>query len=82
MKNPGKIIIIEIKSYHQQEEHWFRWKRSVISDDKKHISEISFIGTDIKRQKKLEKGLINQAVLLDNISDVVISTDINYCIKS
>lgn len=82
IKNPGKVIILEIKSYHQQEEHWYRWEMSAICEDQKNISEISFIGTDITHQKKVEQELINQAVLMDNISDVVISTDINHCIKS
>lgn len=82
IKYPGKVIAIEIKSYHEQEEHWFRWEISAQADDQKRIREISFIGTDITRQKRVEQELIKQAVLFDNITDAVISTDMKLRFKS
>lgn len=82
INNPTKVISIEIKSYHEEEEHWFRWEMSALTDEHKKITEISFIGTDITRQKKVEEELLKQAVLLDSISDAVIATDLSLCIKS
>ena len=82
IRNPNKVISIEIKSYHGQDEHWFKWEMAAITDEDKKIKEISFIGTDITRQKKVERELLKQAVLMDNISDAVISTDMDLCIKS
>jgi PAS domain S-box-containing protein len=82
INNPNKVIIIEIKSYQEKEEHWFRWEMSALTDDQKRITKISFIGTDITHQKKVEQELLKQAILLDNISDAIISTDLDLCIKS
>ncbi len=82
INNPGKVVIIEIKSYHEHEEHWFKWEVTAVADEHKKIAEISFIGTDITRQKKVEQELLKQGILLDSISDAVISTDLNFCIKS
>ncbi len=43
---------------------------------------IRFLGTDITKHKKAEQTLLQQAILLDNISDAIISSDENFCIKS
>ncbi len=83
ISEPGKVITIEIKTLGtNNEQNWFRWEVIALKDDNDTISGIQFIGTDITKQKKTEQEIIQQAILLDNISDAVVSTDLNFCIKS
>ncbi len=42
---------------------------------------ITILGTDITESKKVEKKLAEQALMLANINDAVIGTDINYIIN-
>ena len=51
-------------------------------NDKKKVEGIRLLGTDITKQKKAEQTLLQQAILLDNISDAIISADQNFCINS
>ncbi len=80
--NPGKTISIEIKTTTAAEENWFRWEVSAISDEKNNVTGIRFLGTDVTKQKKAEQKLLQQTILLDNISDAIISTDTNFFIKT
>jgi len=82
INNPGKTICIEIQTTTATQENWFRWEVSAISNEKNIVEGIRFLGTDITKQKKAEQTLLQQAILLDNISDAIISTDNNFCIKS
>ena len=82
ISEPGKVISIEIKTVNQNEENWFRWEIIALKDERSIISGIQFIGTDITKQKKTEQEILQQNILLDNISDAVVSTDLNFCIKS
>jgi PAS domain S-box-containing protein len=82
LNNPGKTICIEIQTASATHENWFRWEVSAVVDDKNKIEGIRFLGTDITKQKKAEQKLLQQAFLLDNISDAIISTDQNLRIKT
>lgn len=82
IKNPAKVICIEIQTVTETFENWFRWEVSAIVGEKTKVEGVRFIGTDITKQKKAEQALLQQAILFDNISDAIISTDQNFCIKS
>ena len=82
INNPGKTICIEIQTTTASDETWFRWEVSAMVNKKNQVEGIRFLGTDITRQKKAEQTLLQQAILLDNISDAIISADHNFCIKS
>lgn len=82
INNPGKTISIEIQTTTATNENWFRWEISAVTNKNNKVEGIRFLGTDISRQKKAEQTLLQQAILLDNISDAIISTDHNFCIKS
>jgi PAS domain S-box-containing protein len=82
INNPGKTISIEIQTTTDSHENWFRWEVSAILNEKNKVEGIRFLGTDITKQKKAEQTLLQQAILLDNISDAIVSTDQNFCIKS
>jgi PAS domain S-box-containing protein len=82
IKNPGKSICIEIQTVTAAAENWFRWEVSAIVGEKTEVEGVRFIGTDITKQKKAEQALLQQAILFDNISDAIVSTDRDFCIKS
>lgn len=82
INNPGKTISIEIQTTTATHENWFRWEVSAILNNSNKVEGIRFLGTDITKQKKAEQTLLQQAILLDNISDAIISADHNFCIKS
>ncbi len=82
LNNPGKTICIEIQTTSASDETWFRWEVSAFSNEKKQVEGVRFLGTDITKQKKAEQALLQQAILLDSISDAIISTDHNFCVKS
>ena len=82
INNPDKTICIEIQTTTLINENWFRWEVSAIANEQNEVEVIRFLGTDITKQKKAEQALLQQAILLDNISDAIISTDHNFCIKS
>ena len=82
IRNPGKTICIEIQTSTATNESWFRWEISAIVDQQYKVKGVRFVGTDITRQKKAEQTLLQQAILLDSISDAIISTDENFQIKS
>ena len=82
INNPDKTICIEIQTTTTTNENWFRWELSAILNKEKNVEGIRFLGTDITKQKKAEQTLLQQAILLDNISDAIISADHNFCIKS
>ncbi|MGZ6539725.1 MAG: PAS domain S-box protein [Bacteroidia bacterium] len=82
INNPGKTISIEIQTTTATNENWFRWEVSAIVNKENNVEGIRFLGTDITKQKKAEQTLLQQAILLDNISDSIISADQNFCIKS
>jgi PAS domain S-box-containing protein len=81
INNPDKTICIEIQTTTASHETWFRWEVSALVNKKKQVEGIRFLGTDITKQKKAEQTLLQQATLLDNISDAIISADLNFCIK-
>ena len=82
INNPGKIICIEIQTTTATTESWFKWEVSAIVNQKHKVLGIRFLGTDITKHKKAEHILLQQAILLDNISDAIISSDENFCIKN
>ncbi|MGH2648306.1 MAG: PAS domain S-box protein [Ginsengibacter sp.] len=82
INNPGKTISIEIQTTTATHENWFRWEVCAILNGKNKVEGIRFLGTDITKQKRAEQTLLQQAILLDNISDAIISADHNFCIKS
>jgi PAS domain S-box-containing protein len=82
INNPGKTISIEIQTTTATNENWFRWEISAIVNKENKAEGIRLLGTDITKQKKAEQTLLQQAILLDNISDAIISADHNFCIKS
>ncbi|MEP6927000.1 MAG: PAS domain S-box protein [Ginsengibacter sp.] len=82
INNPDKTICIEIQTTTATHETWFRWEVSALVNKKNQVEGIRFLGTDITKQKKAEQTLLQQAILLDNISDAIISADHNFCIKS
>jgi PAS domain S-box-containing protein len=82
INNPGKTICIEIQTTTSSHATWFRWEVSALVNKKNHVEGIRYLGTDITKQKKAEQTLLQQAILLDNISDAIISADHNFCIKS
>ncbi|MEP6673521.1 MAG: PAS domain S-box protein [Ferruginibacter sp.] len=82
VSQPGKVISIEIKTLNHNEQSWFRWEIIALKDETGSVTEIQFTGTDITKQKKAEQEILQQNILLDNISDAVVSTDLNFCIKS
>jgi len=82
INNPGKTISIEIQTTTATEENWFRWEVSAVVNHQNDVKAIRFLGTDITKQKKAEQILMQQALLLDNIPQAIISADENFCIKS
>lgn len=82
INNPGKTISIEIPATTASYETWFRWEVSALVNKETQVEGIRFLGTDITKQKKAEQTLLQQAILLDNISDAIISSDHNFYIKS
>jgi len=82
INNPGKSICLEMQTTKTLQETWIRWEGSAIINKKKQVEGIHFLGTDITKQKKTEQELLQQTILLDNISDVIISADHNFCIKN
>ncbi|HEY5407990.1 MAG TPA: PAS domain S-box protein [Ginsengibacter sp.] len=82
INNPGKIICIEIQTKTATTENWFKWELSSVLSKQNKVKGIRFLGTDITNHKKAEHTLLQQAILLDNISDAIISSDENFCIKS
>jgi len=82
INNPGKIICIEIQTTTADTVSWFKWEVSAILNRQNKVQGIRFLGTDITKHKKAEQTLLQQAILLDNISDAIISSDENFCIKS
>ena len=82
VSEPGKVISIEIKTLNHNEQSWFRWEIIALTGNDNKVSGIQFVGTDITKQKTAEQEILQQNILLDNISDAVVSTDLNFCIKS
>ena len=82
INNPDKTISIEIPATTASHETWFRWEVSALVNKENQVEGIRFLGTDITKQKKAEQTLLQQAILLDNISDAIISSDHNFYIKS
>lgn len=82
INNPDKIICIEIQTTTANSVSWFKWEVSAIVNQQNKVQGIRFLGTDITNHKHTEQTLLQQAILLDNISDAIISSDENFCIKS
>ncbi|HVZ95376.1 MAG TPA: PAS domain S-box protein [Chitinophagaceae bacterium] len=82
ISHPDKSVSIEIQTVAEEKENWFRWEISALLDKEKKVNGVRFLGTDITRQKKTEQALLQQAILLDNISDVIVSADESLSIKS
>jgi len=82
IKNPAKTASIEIQTISGENKYWFRWEISAMVNDEQKVEAVRFVGTDITKQKKTEQALLEQAILLDNISDAIVSSDQNFSIKS
>ncbi|MEO8762854.1 MAG: PAS domain S-box protein [Ginsengibacter sp.] len=81
LNDPGKTISLEVEATTISNESWVRWEISAIVNKKNHVEAIRFLGTDITRQKKAEQTILQQGILLDNISDAIISADHNFTIN-
>jgi PAS domain S-box-containing protein len=80
---PGTTIKIKVNTKTPAgEETWFQWEISSLKRDKSEDAGLQIIGVDITEKKKSEQQLLFQAVLLDNISDAVISLDKEVNLKS
>jgi len=82
ISHPNKSVTIEIQTVTGEKENWFRWEITALSGKEKVVNGVRFLGTDITRQKKTEQALLQQAILLDNISDVIVSADENLSLRS
>ncbi|MEJ0104279.1 MAG: PAS domain S-box protein [Bacteroidota bacterium] len=83
LQEPGTIIKIELNvKTASGDENWFQWDVSSVLSETGNEPGIQIIGIDITDKKKSEQQLLYQAILLDNISDAVISTDQDFIIKS
>ena len=82
LKNPEKTLCIEIQTITDMQESWFRWEVSAVLNDHGKVEGTRFLGTDITKQKKAEQTLLQYAILLDNISDAIVSADKDFCIKN
>jgi len=75
LHHPEKTIAVEIQTTAADQVHWFKWEISALVNQHGVTEGIRFSGTDITRQKEAANVLRQHAILLDNISDAVISTD-------
>ena len=82
LHKPEKTISIEIQTSTATQDHWFKWEISALVNHQDVVMGIRFLGTDITKQKEAEHVLLQQAFLLDNISDAVISTYNNLQIRN
>ncbi len=82
ISHPNKSVSIEIQTVTDEKESWFRWEISALVNKEKIVNGVRFLGTDITKQKKTEQALLQQAILLDNISDVIVSADENLSFRN
>ncbi|MES1221012.1 MAG: PAS domain-containing protein, partial [Bacteroidota bacterium] len=83
LQEPGTTVKIEVEiTSASGEENWFQWEISSLHCNNDEESGVQIIGIDITEKKRSERQLLYQAVLLDNISDAVISTDKWFRLKS
>lgn len=83
LQEPGTAIKIEVNTKTARgEETWFQWEISSLEYNGNEQSGIQIIGIDITEKKRSEQQLLFQAVLLDHISDSVISIDQKFRLKS
>ena len=84
LKDPGTVIKIDLNiKTASGDENWFQWEVSSLrSEDNSQEEGIQIIGIDITERKKSEQQLLYQAVSLNNISDAIVFTDINFMVKS
>ena len=74
---PGQTVSIEITTVVQGREHYFLW--SVFTGEN---GGVQLIGRDITQERQLQRDLLFQDSLLQNIQDAVISTDPLFRIKA
>jgi PAS domain S-box-containing protein len=82
IRNPGKVISIEMQATIDGDDTWFRWEMNAVKNDSGVVEGISFIGTDITAQKKLNKELLQLGVIFDNVSDIIVTIDAGFYIKN
>ncbi len=83
LREPGTTIKIKVNTKTASgEESWFQWEVSSLEHEKNEQPGVQIIGVDITEKKRTEQQLLYQAVLLDNISDAVISLDKEFNLKS
>jgi PAS domain S-box-containing protein len=82
IRNPGKVISIEIQATINGEETWFRWEMNAVKNEAGEVQGIRFIGSDITAQKKLSKELLQLGVIFDNVSDIIVTIDAGFYIKN
>jgi PAS domain S-box-containing protein len=82
IRNPAKVISIEIEATINDEDTCFRWEMNAVKNDKGIVEGISFIGTDVTAQKRLSKELLQLGVVFDNVSDVIVTLDADFYIKN
>ncbi len=80
-RHPGKVVCIEVQADRSEAVSWYRWEIKAVTDENNQVTGMHFSGKDITNEKLAEQELWKQATLLDNISDGIISTDLNFCIK-
>lgn len=84
LNHPSDSATIDVHTVcaNSEEERWFRWEISALTNHNNIAEGVRFVGIDITKQKLADKQLLYQATLLDNVSDAVISTDTSFIIKS
>jgi PAS domain S-box-containing protein len=82
IRNPGKVISIEIESSIDGNDTWFRWEMNAVKSSSGVVEAISFIGTDITAEKRLNKELAQLGAIFDNVSDIIVTLDGDFYIKN
>jgi PAS domain S-box-containing protein len=82
IRNPDKVINIEIQATIDGAETWFRWEMNAVKNKRGEVEGIRFIGTDITAQKKLNEELLQLGVIYDNVSDIIVTLDAGFFIKN
>ncbi len=61
---------------------WISWTNKAMMDERKNLIGVLSIGNDITERKIAEDDVKYQATLVENVTDAIISFDLNYTIKS
>jgi len=73
-RNPEQKITIDIH-IPGKETNWFQWEFSILKNEITKVVAVQCLGRNITRQKKLEETMHYQGLLLEHVSDAIISLD-------